>query len=73
MNNIDTLPNPYIDGVTYISVKSDWSNLIEKIEDVILNYKNYSYAYENFRQEFSKNYAENISHWYDVFKKFRYN
>ena len=70
MNNIDTYPNPYINDVTYISVKSDWSDLIEKVEDIIINYKNYSHIPKNFRKEFIENYKlENIClHWYNIFK-----
>ena len=65
-----TYPNPYINDVTYISVKSDWSDLIEKVEDIIINYKNYSHIPKNFRKEFIENYKlENIClHWYNIFK-----
>jgi glycosyltransferase involved in cell wall biosynthesis len=38
MSNIDTIPNMYIDGETYVSCNHDWSDLEEKIDFVLSNY-----------------------------------
>ena len=38
MSNIDTIPNMYIDGETYVSCNYDWSDLEEKIDFVLSNY-----------------------------------
>ena len=35
MNNIKTSPDPYIENETYIPVQLDWSDLNEKIEDIL--------------------------------------
>jgi|TARA_B100000959_G_scaffold76549_2_gene81305 hypothetical protein len=38
MSYINTTPDIYVDDETYIAVKYDWSNLIEKIDYVLDNY-----------------------------------
>ena len=43
LSYLDTYPNPYIDKETYIACKHDYSDLQEKIEDVLGNYNNYLY------------------------------
>ena len=70
MSKIDTFPNPYVEDVNYVSVKADWSDLMEKIEDILDNYKKYSNFSENFRQKFREVYSwENVClHWYNIFK-----
>ena len=42
MSKVKTFPNPYISGDTYIPVKHDWSDLMEKVEDILNNYNLYS-------------------------------
>ena len=51
MSYIDTAPNFYIDGETYIACKHDFSDLQEKTEIVLGNYKHYSYIIENSRNK----------------------
>ena len=70
MSYIDTYPNPFIDGETYIACKHDYSDLEEKIEMVLGNYNNYSYIIENARKKFSELYRpENIAiRVYEIFK-----
>ena len=38
MYNVNTMPNMYVDGETYISCKHDWSDLEEKIDYVLSNF-----------------------------------
>ena len=40
MSHIETIPNPYVDGESYISVKWDWSNLEEKLDFAISEWQN---------------------------------
>lgn len=47
MSHIETIPNIYIAGQTYISCKHDFSDLQEKIESVLGNYNYYSHIVEN--------------------------
>jgi hypothetical protein len=54
MSYIDTVPNPYIDNETYIACKHDFSNLNDKIMDILGNYKNYRYIIENVRKKFDE-------------------
>lgn len=62
MSYIDTSPNPFIDKETYISCKHNYSDLQEKIEMVLGNYKNYSYIIENARKKFNEQMRpENIA------------
>ena len=73
MSYVDTYPNPFIDKETYIACKHDYSDLEEKIEDVLGNYNNYSYIIENARKKFSELYRpENIAlHVYNIMKKLK--
>ena len=70
MSYIDTSPNPFIDGETYIACKHDFSDLEEKIEMILGNLQNYHYIIENARKKFSELYnPENIAlHVYNLFK-----
>ena len=70
MSRIDTFPNPYVEDVNYVSVKADWSDLMEKVEDILNNYEKYSNFSENFRQKFKEVYTwENVClYWYNIFK-----
>jgi len=52
MSFIDTIPNPYIDGETYIACKHDYSDLQEKLDMILGNYNNFSYIIENARKKY---------------------
>ena len=70
MNMVKTKPNIYIEDETYISVKSDWSDLEEKTKKVLGNFDKYSYIVNTFREKFNEEYSlENLClHWYNIFK-----
>ena len=62
MSYIDTNPNPYINGETYISCKHDYSDLNEKIEILLGDDKKRYYIIENARKKFKELYTpENIA------------
>ena len=73
MSYIDTYPNPFVDGETYIACKHDYSDLQEKIEMVLSNYQDHSYIIENARKKFSELYnPENVAHYvYNLFKNLK--
>jgi len=70
MSYIDTCLDPFIDGETYIACQHDYSDLQEKVEEVLGNYNDYLYIIENARKRFSELYRpENIAlHVYNIFK-----
>ena len=70
MSYIDTSPDPFVDGETYIACKHDFSDLEEKIDMILGNTKNYHYIIENARKKFSELYnPENIAlNVYNIFK-----
>ena len=70
MSYIDTSLNPFIDGETYIACQHDYSDLQEKVEDILGNYNNYRYIIENARKKFLELYRpENVAlHVYNTFK-----
>lgn len=49
MSYIETAPDIYEAGVTYISCAHDYSDLSEKIDEILGNYQHYSYIIENMR------------------------
>ena len=62
MDYIDTIPNVFIDGETYISCKHDYSDLNEKIETLLGDDKKRYYIIENARKKFKELYTpENIA------------
>ena len=69
MSYVDTNPNPYIDGETYIACKHDYSDLEEKIEDLLGNNEKCHYIIENSRKKFKELLTpENIAlKVYDIF------
>jgi hypothetical protein len=73
MSYIDTVPNVFIDGETYIACKHDFSDLNKKIEETLANYKNYHCIIENARKKFSEQMRpENIAlHLYSTFKSLK--
>ena len=70
MSYIDTNPNPFINGETYISCKHDYSDLEGKIEELLGDNKKCHYIIENARKKFKELYTpENIALGvYDIFK-----
>ncbi len=62
MSYIDTNPNPYINGETYISCKHNYSDLEEKIKDLLEDSNKRYYIIENARKKFKELYTpENIA------------
>lgn len=70
MSHIDTKPNVYVDGETYIACKHDFSDLEEKITNILDNYENYSYIIENARKKYLELMHPNYIalHLHEVFK-----
>jgi len=70
---IDTTPNVFIDGETYVACKHDFSDLQEKVEKILGNIEDYYCIIENARNKFTKEYTpENLSlHLYNTFKKLK--
>ena len=69
---IDTYPNIYVNNETYIACKHDFSDLDEKIDYVLSNFKELQpYIVENMRRKFVNEYAhEKLAlHLYNVFIK----
>jgi hypothetical protein len=71
MDYIDTAPNIFIDGETYISCKHDFSDLHEKIDMVLGNYDNYYYIVENARKKIEEvMHPHHVAmHLYNIFKE----
>ena len=70
MKKINTLPNIYLDNTTYLSVNYDWSDLNEKVDYVLSNFRQLNQEInENLRDMFSKEYTyENLClHYYNLF------
>ena len=69
MSYIDTAPNVFVDMETYVACKLDYSDLQEKIEMILGNYKYYSYIVENARKTYiEKMHPNNVAlHLYNIF------
>ena len=68
---VNTIPNIYEDGETYISCKYDWSDLNEKIDYVLSNFNTLNERINhNIREKFEKEYSHEklCMHWYNIFK-----
>jgi hypothetical protein len=67
---IDTTPNVFIDGETYIACKHDFSDLEEKINKILGNIESHYYIIENARKKFIESYTpKNLAlHLYKVFE-----
>ena len=68
---INSKPFIYEDGVTYIAVNYDWSNLEEKIDYVLSDYINIrERLVENMRKQYKEKYdLQNlVLHIYNIFK-----
>jgi len=70
MSYIDTKPDVFIDGETYIACKHDFSDLKEKITKVLGNYNDYLYIVENARKKFIESmHPNNLAlHLHKIFK-----
>jgi hypothetical protein len=51
---VDTEPNVYIDGETYIACKHDFSDIEEKLDEILGNSEKYLYIIENARKKFEE-------------------
>ena len=73
MGFVDTVPNIFEDGVTYIACKHDYSDLKEKIDMILGNYKNYHYIIENARNKFDEVMQPHhiAMHLYNIFKNLK--
>tara|TARA_R110000824_G_scaffold191576_1_gene373338 strand:+ start:398 stop:1342 length:945 start_codon:yes stop_codon:yes gene_type:complete len=69
MSKVITEPDFFKPMETYVPVKSDWSDLNETIEKVLVNFKDYEYIIGNARQKVVEMYSyENVCmHWYNFF------
>ena len=69
MEKVITEPDFFKPMQTYIPVKPDWSDLNKVIEEVLGNYKDYSYIIENARKKLIEMYSyDNVClHWYNFF------
>tara|TARA_Y100001937_G_scaffold95871_1_gene130250 strand:+ start:1118 stop:2143 length:1026 start_codon:yes stop_codon:yes gene_type:complete len=68
---VRTLPNIYQAGETYIDVEYDWSNLEERIDYVLSDFKTINEMINtNVREKFIDGYDYNklCLHWYNIFK-----
>jgi len=69
-NLVHTIPNIYEDGKTYIGCKYDWSDLEEKVDYIMSNFKELN---ENINLELRKKFIEGYDydklclHWYNIF------
>ncbi|MBC8147437.1 MAG: hypothetical protein H8E98_05575 [Bacteroidetes bacterium] len=71
MDHILTTPNIYVPGETYISVNYDWSDVLEKIDEVLLKYAYYQeYYVENMRKKITEELDKNkfILYIYNIMK-----
>lgn len=71
MSHIETLPNIYIPYETYIPCKHDFSDVNEKIEYVLSDYKNIQKTYtENLRRKYMEEYDPHklVLYYYNIFK-----
>ncbi len=71
MSYIDSKPFVYEDGETYIACKYDWSDVEEKVDYILSNYKEIqSRLVENMRARFSDEYSDEkfVLHVYEIFK-----
>ncbi len=72
LSYIDTKPFIFEDNETYIAVNYDWSNLEEKIDYVLNDYKNIrNRLVRNMRKKYTEEYelSKIALHLYDVFKE----
>ena len=71
---VDTKPNMYVDGETYIACKQDFSDLEEKVDYVLSNFEELQpYLTENFRRRLLEVYKPThlVEHTYNIFKNLK--
>ena len=71
MSYISSEPFLYEDGRTYIACKYDWSDLEEKIDYVLSDFKNIQYQMTEYTREMydnKYNLFNIVMHYYDIFK-----
>ena len=71
VSHIETMPNIYVPYETYVPCKHDFSDLNEKIDYVLSDYKNLQRFYvENMRKKYLEEYDPNktILYYYNFFK-----
>jgi hypothetical protein len=71
MNHIWTIPNPYVPNETYIPIKWDWSDIEEKIDYVLFNFKELQQEFViNLRNKYiQENSIRNrVIHFYNLLK-----
>ncbi len=71
MSHINTIPNPYINKETYLSIDWDWNNLEEQIEYALDDYSTKQKTFvEQLRQKYIKDNDthQRIIHLYNLFK-----
>ena len=69
---LESLPNIYKHKETYIGVEYDWSDLIEKIDELLSDYKRLQQFYvENMRKSYKEQYQPEhfVTHIYNIFKE----
>lgn len=74
VSHVETLPNIYIPYETYIPCKHDFSDLNEKIDYVLSDYKNIqSFYVENMRKKYIEEYnpTKLILYFYNFFKNLK--
>lgn len=74
MSHVETSPNIYIPYETYVPCKHDFSDINEKIDYVLSDYKNIQREYtENFRRRYVELFdpQKMILHYYDIFKNLK--
>jgi len=73
MSYIETKPDIFIDNETYISCKHDFSDLNEKIENLLGDPNKCSYIIQNLRSKFEEqmNPERLVLHIYDTFKNIK--
>lgn len=71
MEHIQTYPNPYVRGVTYIPAKHDWSDLYDILLQVVDDADNCQQMVHNMRKKFLEEYTpENfVRYWYNILKE----
>ena len=74
MSHVETLPDIYIPYETYVPCKHDFSDINEKIDYVLSDYKNIQREYtENFRKRYMELFdpQKMILHYYNIFKNLK--
>ena len=69
---VSTTPNMYVEDKTYIACREDFSDLEEKVDYVLLNFKELqSYLTENARKQLIEEYNPEklVLHTYNIFKE----